>query len=113
MAQSEYLLPTLEHIEALTQRHIQANNVLSSRIDAQVKASTDSDSDYAAEVVDGRIDSWGHEYNSLGANIRDSQWYLSVNQEVLQRQINSLAEAVLETLAIISENRQKQTGGHS
>lgn len=110
MAESEHLLPTLKYIEALIEKQIQADAVLSARIDAQVKASTDSDADYAAEVVDGRVDIWGHEHGSLGANIREGQMRISVNQKILQGQINSLAEAVLETLAIISENRERQGG---
>ena len=110
MAETEYLLPTLEHIKEITQKQIQADAVLSSRIDAQVTASTDSDADYAAEVVDGRIDTWGYEHASLGSNIRQGQLILSVRQDILQGQINSLAEAVLETLAIISENREKLGG---
>ena len=110
MVQSEHLLPTLRHIEVLAQKQIQADAVLSSRIDAQVRASTDSDADYAAEVVDGRVDTWGYEHASLGTNIREGQMRISVNQEILQSQINSLAEAVLEILAIISENRERQGG---
>lgn len=111
MAQLEYFLPSLEHIREALQKRILAEQVLSSRIDAQVTASTDSDADYAAEVVDGRVDTGGTAHASLGANIRDGQLQISVNQEILQGQINSLAEAVLETLAIISENREKMTGG--
>ena len=33
------------------------------------------------------------------------------DDDSLQRQINSLSEAVLGILAIISENRERQTGG--
>ncbi len=108
MAQLEYLLPTLKQIEKAQQDRITAERVLSSRIDAQVTASTDSDADYAAETADGRIDTWGSQHASLGENIRNGQMRISLNQEILQSQINSLAEAVLETLAIISENREKR-----
>ena len=108
MAEAEYLLPTLEHIKEIIQKQILADTVLSSRIDAQVTASTDSNADYAAEVVDGRIDTWGYEHASLGSNIRDGQRKLALNLEILQWQINSLAEAVLEILAIFSENRERQ-----
>lgn len=111
MAEAENLLPTVKQIEALAQRQIQADAVLSARIDAQIAASTDADADYAAEVVDGRVDTWGYGHASLGANIREGQMKISVNQEILQGQINSLAEAVLEVLAIISERRERQTGG--
>ncbi|MBQ6983056.1 MAG: hypothetical protein IJQ15_11585 [Synergistaceae bacterium] len=34
-----------------------------------------------------------------------------LTDESLQRQLNTLSEAVLEVLAIISENRERQTGG--
>ena len=112
MVQAEYLLPTLKHIKETERKRIIAEAVLNARIDAQVTASTDSDADYAAEVVDGRVDSWGSVHDSLGANIRCGQLTISLNQELLQGQINSLAEAVLETLAIISEKRDKQIGGN-
>ena len=47
------------------------------RYDANVIASTDSDADYAAEVVDARVDAWGNSHTSLGANIRAGQQDLS------------------------------------
>ena len=43
---------------------------LEARLDANVTASTDSDADYAAEVVDARVDDNSTTYDSLGANIR-------------------------------------------
>jgi len=118
LAQYQNILPTVEHIKFLAQLHINAENTLSSRMDAQVTASTDADADYAAEVVDGRISAWGDSLGSLGGNIREGQLRMDLalhSEEVcrtaddnsLQRQINSLAEAVLEVLAIISENREK------
>lgn len=158
MAQYEDILSTVEQIRKLGRLLKTADEVLSSRIDAQVTASTDSDADYAAEVVDGRADAWGNVYGSLGSNIRGGQNRLSLALELLQavlqeqidalaesrmentlniadanevrrlelareeehriadddslqRQINSLSEAVLGILAIISENRERQTGG--
>ena len=42
-------------IDALTL----AQEVLDSRMDTQVTATTEPDADYAAEVVDGRVDTWG------------------------------------------------------
>lgn len=110
MAQLEHFLPTLAHLKEAELFRITAERVLSSRIDAQVTASTDSDADFAAEVADARVDSWGTEHACLGTNIREGQLRLSVRQDILQSQINSLAEAVLETLAIISEKREKQGG---
>ena len=50
---------------------------LEARYDVNVTASTDSDADYAAEVVDARVDTWGNLYASLGANIRAVQQDLS------------------------------------
>ena len=158
MAQYEDILSTVEQIRKLGRLLKIADEVLSSRIDAQVTASTDSDADYAAEVADGRADAWGNVCGSLGSNIRGGQHRLSLALELLQavlqeqidalaesrmentlniadanevrrlelareeehriadddslqRQINSLSEAVLGILAIISENRERQTGG--
>ena len=67
---------------------------LSARMDAQVTASTDSDADYAAELVDARIDEWRNPHGSAGACFRNGQ-------EKLQRQINELAVAVLEIEALV------------
>ena len=111
-------MPTVKQIQDLAQLHKAAEEVLSSRMDAQVTASTDSSADYAAEVADGRVDAWGETQGSLGTNIREGQLRLSLalssemvhriaDNDSLQRQINSLSEALLETLAIISETREK------
>lgn len=43
---------------------------IEARQDANVSASTDTDADYAAEVVDARVDSDGASYASLGAAVR-------------------------------------------
>ena len=40
------------------------------RLDANVSASTDADADFAAEVVDARVDSNGVNYKTLGASLR-------------------------------------------
>lgn len=45
-------------------------DTLDKRLDANVSASTDKDKDYAAEVVDARVDAHGHGYVSLGAALR-------------------------------------------
>ena len=45
-------------------------DTLDKRLDANVSASTDKDKDYAAEVVDARVDAYGHGYASLGAAMR-------------------------------------------
>ncbi|MBQ7544939.1 MAG: hypothetical protein IJT02_08350 [Synergistaceae bacterium] len=159
MAWYEYILPTVKQIQKLARRNKTAEEVLSSRIDAQVTASTDSDADYAAEVADARVDVWGNVQGSLGSNIRGGQERLSDALELaltllqgqidalaetritntldiateaetrrnglakeeeartrddgsLQRQIDSLSEAVLGILAMISEHRER-TGGKS
>lgn len=44
---------------------------LSSQVAANVSASTDSDADYAAEVVDARIGADGNSYGSLGEAVRE------------------------------------------
>lgn len=134
-----------------------AQSVLDARMNAQVTASTVADADYAAEVVDARVDMWANEQASLGGNIRGGQSRISdaLNQaqtllqeeidaltearldntlniadanetrrrelakeeehrtsddDSLQRQINSLSEAVLGILATISENRERLGG---
>ena len=117
MVQYEDILPTVKQIKTLAQIHKTAAEVLSSRMDAQVTASTDSDADCAAEVIDGRVDAWGETHGSLGANIRDGQFRLNralsseevqrlADTEHLQQQINSLSEAVLRILVIISESQE-------
>ncbi len=71
-------------------------DVLSSRIDANVTASTASNSDYAAEVADTRADEWGNVHGSAGSCVRNGQ-------ARLQSQIDSLAAAYLEILALITK----------
>ena len=84
---------------------------LAARYDANVKASTDSNSDYAAEVVDARVDSWGNEQAYLGANIRTGQTrlenlyldcYLS-----LQQQIQALSETSLKLCVMYSKFKER------
>lgn len=45
-------------------------DTLDKRLEANVSASTDKDKDYAAEVVDARVDAHGHGYASLGSALR-------------------------------------------
>ena len=90
-----------------------AQAVLEARMDEQVTASTDADADYAAEVVDGRVDAWANEQASLGANIREGQSRNSEAvyqaQELLQGQIDALTEARLEnTLNIADANETRR-----
>ncbi len=90
-------------IDALTL----AQEVLASRMDAQVTATTEPDADYAAEVVDGRVDTWGNEHASLGANIQDGQLRISNGLQQVQashqEQIDQLADLRLEDIAGIAE----------
>ena len=94
---------TKTEIDALTL----AQEVLASRLDAQVTATTEPDADYAAEVVDGRVDTWANEHSSLGANIRDGQTRLAhglrLVQESHQEQIDALAESMLEEVVSVAE----------
>ncbi len=90
-----------------------AQSVLDARMDAQVTASTDADADYAAEVVDGRVDIWANEQASLGGNIRGGQSRISdaLNQAqtLLQGQIDALTEARMEnTLNIADANETRR-----
>ena len=77
---------------------------LETRIDIQVTATTEPDSDYAAEVLDGRVDIWANEHGSIGANIRDGQQRVTLGlravQESHQEQLDELAGTRLENLAI-------------
>lgn len=43
------------------------------RLDANVSASTNPQGDYAAELVDARVDSHGNEYPSLGSRLRNHE----------------------------------------
>ena len=85
-------------------------NTLSARYDANVKASTDTDADYAAELVDARVDAWANENSSLGANIRDGQLRLILGlQQVqmhLQNQIDILSGAIVDICGQLSEIRE-------
>ena len=80
---------------------------LEARIDIQVTATTEPDADYAAEVLDGRVDSLGNEHGSLGANIREGQRRLTLGlravQQSHQEQIDSLSNAVLGLSATLAE----------
>lgn len=89
---------------------------LEARIDIQVTATTEPDADYAAEVLDGRVDALGNEHGSLGANIREGQRRLTLGlravQQSHQEQIDSLSNAVLglsATLAETLETRRLET----
>ena len=109
MAYDESSLPTVGQLKKTAEKSKTkldalklSQEVLAARMDAQVTASTESDADYAAEVVDARIDAWANENASLGSGIREGQ-----NRQILllnevktshQKQIDELAEARLENL---------------
>lgn len=99
-------------------------DVLSKRYDANVKASTDADADYAAEVADARVDAWGNEKQCLGANIRDGQLKLdlqiqqAINTEEqlrladnisLQEQLDDMSHAVLDAVEVMAQNKVSTT----
>lgn len=104
-----------EKAKAKTEALRLSQSVLDARMDAQVTASTEADADYAAEVVDGRVDSWANEQASLGENVRGGQSRISeaLNQAqmLLQGQIDTLAEARLENslnIAYANETRRRE-----
>ena len=110
MVQFNYLLPTVKQIKDLAQRLRQADAVLHARIDAQISASSGSQADYDAEIADARADSYGNLHNSLGENIRDGQSRaaneFSISQNVLQVQINDVAEAILKQAIMLKEVKE-------
>lgn len=57
-------------------------DTLDKRLDANVSASTDKNQDYAAEVVDARVDVHGHNFASLGAALRRSDGALRADLKV-------------------------------
>lgn len=57
-------------------------DTLDKRLDANVSASTDKNQDYAAEVVDARVDAHGHNFASLGAALRRSDGALRPDLKV-------------------------------
>ena len=114
MSYAENSLTTVKQLKNLAEKNkaeidtlTLAQSVLDARMNAQVTASTDADADYAAEVVDARIDAWSNEQASLGANIRDGQQRIAQGLQLVQRshqeQINSLAEALLEEATGVAE----------
>ena len=114
MAYNDDSLTTVKQLKNLAERNktevdalTLAQEVLDSRMDAQVTATTDSDADYAAEVVDGRVDAWANEHASLGENMRDGQARIAhglrLVQESHQEQIDALAESMLEEVASVAE----------
>ena len=119
MAYVDDNLTTVGQLKKLAEKHKSdtdtltlAQEVLDARMDAQVTASTDADADYAAEVVDGRVDIWANTYDSLGANIRDGQQRITQGlrqvQESHQAQIDDLAEALLGDVTGVAEALEKR-----
>ena len=98
-------LINIEQLKFLSQIVKLLTDTLSSRLDAQTTASTDADSDYAAEVVDARVDAWANENTSLGTNIREGQnrlaTVLQLLQESFQVQLNEITEAQIDLATII------------
>lgn len=96
-------LTRLLALKKLAQRVNSRISAIESSLAANVTASTDSDADYAAELVDARIDSSGAAHASAGANVRYWQGSLTDKNEYLQAEIDDLAEAYIEILAQIGE----------
>ena len=100
-------VPSVQQLRSTLSFVISLLRTLEKRIDIQVTATTEPDADYAAEVLDGRVDTWANEHDSLGANIRDGQQRLSLGlqqvQESHQGQIDALAESMLEEVASVAE----------
>ena len=98
-------VPNLTQLRTTTAFLITLLQALESRIDIQTTASTDADADYAAEVVDARVDAWANTNNSLGASIRNGQLRLLLGlqavQESHQEQIDEVAEAQIDLATII------------
>ena len=114
---------TVGQLKKVYAKNKTAQNILSSRMDAQVTASADTDADYAAEVVDGRVDAWANVQGSLGTNIRNGQirltelltgmrttFQVQIDDEVNARIANtlSIAEANEERRADISEEAERR-----
>ena len=112
MAQYDYLSPTLVQLRKLIQKLKLADETLSSRFDAQVSASTDSDADYAAEVIDSRVDFWANIHASSGSNIRNGQQrfsdILTNMQTLLQNQIDELSNSKINDTLNIAEANEKR-----
>ena len=119
MAYVENSLTTVEQLKNLAEINkgkiddlTLAQAIIDARIDAQVTASTDADANYAAEVVDGRVDAWANEQASLGANIRGGQSRIAQGlqqvQESHQTQINLLANLRLEDVTGVAETLENR-----
>lgn len=94
-------------LKKLAQRVQSRISVIESSLATNVTASTDSDADYAAELVDARVDSTGTPHNSAGANLRYWQGSLNDANELLQDQINELSECYLEILTQLGSIQSK------
>ena len=101
MANYKNIVPTLKQLKKQFQKYIYAISVLETQINEQVTASTDSNADYAAELVDARVDSTGTAHSSAGANVRYWQGSLEDKNEFLQDEIDDLAEAYIGILTQI------------
>lgn len=83
----------------LTEALTEAQTLLQAEIDAL----TESRIDGLLNILD--------EAEVRRREVAREEQYRILTDESLQRQLNTLSEAVLEVLAIISENRERQTGG--
>lgn len=84
------------------------DKVARAQIAAQVKASTDSDADYAAEVVDARVGADGESYDSLGEAIRGQREKSKDEVIQLKNNIYNLEDSFVINLA----DESKFTNGY-
>ena len=104
-------LTTVEQLKLLANIVKRLDSIFAERINVQITTSTDSNSDYAAEVADARVDAWANSHESLGDNIRAGQFrlenlYLDIYFS-LQSQLQSLTEASLKNSIMYSELKEE------
>ena len=99
--------PSLSQLHTVLAFVKQLIEELEARIDIQVTATTEPDADYAAEVLDGRVDIFGNEHGSIGSNIRDGQRRLTLGLRAVQgshqEQIDDLSKTILSLSSALSE----------
>ena len=103
MAYDKTALTNIEQLELHASTNKRKLDALSARLDAQVTASTDANADYAAEVVDARVDWNGTMRPSLGSNIRITQSRAAWCEE----QVQNLAIASINNSLMFAEIKEK------
>lgn len=103
-------LKTLAQAMTLAEQILKTRvQTLETRQDANVNAATDS-----SEVIDARIDTWGNEHDSAGTCIRSGQVHtdevIAMLNFVLQKQIDQIAAAIIDTNANFADVKDKLRG---